>query len=67
MSRLDDAITNARYIVDCLNALKCIIELPCCNQCKAQKTCQYAPEIGKAVRYNCPHFVGINGKEYESR
>ena len=67
MTHLDEAIAGARYNYDCLCALKKILDLPTCNECGSRKDCQYAPEWGQSVRYNCPHFTAINGKEYEVR
>ena len=44
------------YLVDCLVTLKNITECGDCNTCSISKNCQYTPEVGQMVRYNCPHY-----------
>ena len=55
MSRLDDTIANVAYILDTLMAYRIIAETGNCNICKS-KDCQWKPEPGQLVRYNCPHY-----------
>ena len=56
MSRLDEAISDTAYILDCLIELQNIYKVGCCNDCKNKKVCRYAPEFGQMVRYNCPFY-----------
>ena len=49
------AIEETAYILECIATLKSIQELGDCNTC-GSKDCQYRPELGKPVRYNCPHY-----------
>ena len=55
MNKLDDAIANTAYILDCLRNLRSIYETGDCNNCEA-KDCIYKPEVGQRVRYNCPFY-----------
>ena len=56
MDKLDNAIANTAYILDCLRALRSIYKTGDCNNCGA-KGCVYKPEVGQMVRYNCPFYV----------
>lgn len=56
MSRLDDTISDAAYILDTLRAYRNIVESGDCNRCKVKMTCKYAPKPGQLVRYNCPFY-----------
>ena len=54
MSRLDDAISEVAYILDCLMALRNIYETGHdCNTCKRKRQCEHCPKLGQTVRYNC--------------
>ena len=54
MSRLDDAISEVAYILDCLRALRNIYETGRdCNTCKRKRQCEHCPKLGQTVRYNC--------------
>lgn len=72
MSRLDDAINrllflsinDMPYILNCLKEYSIIVQKGDCNSCGKKKTCEYLPELGKTVRYNCPHYIRI-GEEGE--
>ena len=44
------------YLHDCLLLLKSIQDCGDCNNCANHKNCQYAPELGQMVRYNCPFY-----------
>ena len=57
MSKLDDAISNTAYILDCLMALRNIQECGCCNNCGIAKICKVKPKVGQMVRYNCPLYA----------
>lgn len=60
MSTFEDRYENAysalRYAMECMDALKEILESGNCNDCAAGKTCQYRPGLGNLVRFNCPHY-----------
>jgi hypothetical protein len=56
MSRLDGAISNVAYILDTLIAYRNITAFGNCNNCGERETCQYVPELGEQVRYNCPFY-----------
>lgn len=55
MSRIDDVIADQAYILDCLIALRNIYKTGDCNNCR-QQNCEYIPDPGQQVRYNCPFF-----------
>ena len=55
MSRIDDVIADQAYILDCLIALRNICRTGNCNECD-QQACEYMPDPGQQVRYNCPFF-----------
>ena len=55
MDKLDNAIENTAYILDCLRALRSILETGDCNNC-AVKDCVCKPGLGQMVRYNCPFY-----------
>lgn len=56
MSRLDESIGNVAYILDALMAYRSIVNSGDCNDCKVYKECQYRPDYGQLVRYNCPFY-----------
>ena len=56
MNRLDNIISEVAYILDSLIALRRINESGNCNECAYVKHCEYKPELGQQVRYNCPFF-----------
>lgn len=56
MSRLDDAIANTAYILDCLRLLRLITDAGNCNECGKSKSCIAKPEVGQMVVYNCPFY-----------
>ena len=54
MSRLDDAISNVAYILDSLMALRNIYRTGHdCNDC-GNIDCEFNPDPGQQVRFNCP-------------
>lgn len=59
MSKLDDAISNTSYVLDCLMVLRNILKMGDCNNCKIKDDCQYVPRVGATVRYNCPFYVKL--------
>ena len=56
MSRLDDAISQTAYILDCLMVLRNIYDSGSCNDCGSIRVCQCKPKLGQMVRYNCPFY-----------
>ena len=57
MSKLDDLIALVAYNLDTLRVYRDIVNSGDCNVCEAKNHCEYCPEAGQLVRYNCPHFV----------
>jgi hypothetical protein len=55
MSKIDKAIADVAYILDCLMAYRNIVSTGDCNNCK-NKDCGCKPKPGQLVRYNCPHY-----------
>ena len=56
MSRLDDAILEVAYILDTLMAYRRIVQYGReCNSC-GNKSCEWRPEWGEPLRWNCPHY-----------
>ena len=62
MSRLDDTIGDIAYILDMLMAYRNIVDSGDCNRCGKKKTCEYAPNAGQLVRYNCPFYKRMEGE-----
>lgn len=62
MSRLDDVIDEVAYIQNTLMAYKRIIQHGNCNSCR-NKECQWKPEWGEGVRYNCPFYKRTGAEE----
>jgi len=56
MSRLDEAIDDVGYILDVLTTFRRIVQSGRCNDCEKCRTCEYAPDPGQLVRYNCPFY-----------
>ena len=57
MTRLDKAISDTAYILDVLLAYRQIMETGReCNTCSQKLKCDYAPNPGQLVRYNCPLY-----------
>ena len=54
-TRLDKTIEDIAYILDSLCVLRNIYETNNCNEC-GKKDCEYRPDWGKMVRYNCPFY-----------
>lgn len=57
MSRLDKAIAEVAYVLDCMMAYRRIARAGNCNNCKNSKECTLKPELGELVRYNCPFYT----------
>lgn len=62
MDKLDEAIANTAYVLDCLRALRDILETGDCNNCGV-KDCVYKPAPGQVVRYNCPFYQRVVKKQ----
>ena len=60
MSRLDEAIFDVAYILDSLTAYRRVAQSGCCNDCEKRRTCEYAPDPGQLIRYNCPFYERAN-------
>ena len=56
MQDCKESASDEWFLVDCLSALRNIMQCGDCNICADQKTCKYAPRPGEMVRYNCPFF-----------
>lgn len=55
--RLDSAITDVAYILDCLNSFREMVKTGNCNTCvKLKHGYEFCPKPGQLVRYNCPHY-----------
>lgn len=62
MNRLDIAISDVSYVLDSLIALRNIYQVGrSCNTC-CNRECEYAPELGYQVRWNCPHWTEVTKK-----
>ena len=55
-TKIDKAIEEVAYILDCLTAYRSITEKGCCNDCKFKRSCKCCPKPGEVVRYNCPLY-----------
>ena len=55
-TKLDKAIEEVAYILDCLTAYRSITEKGGCNDCKFRRGCKSCPKPGEVVRYNCPLY-----------
>ena len=55
LASIADCLEQRESRIECIATLKSIQELGDCNTCGV-KDCQYRPEWGKPVRYNCPHY-----------
>lgn len=58
MDRLEQLISDLEYITNSLRALREIHASGSCNDCKQKSLCEYEPDWGERVRYNCPFYVG---------
>ena len=54
MTRLEQLISDFKYITESLHALHEIYESGSCNDCGVKESCQCKPGWGGQVRYNCP-------------
>ena len=63
MNKLDNAIANTAYILDCLRNLRSIYETGDCNNCGIKVICDFKPKPGQMVRYNCPFYVKEDDNE----
>lgn len=57
MDKLNEAIANTAYVLDCLRNLRSIYETGDCNNCGIEAVCKVKPMPGQRVRYNCPFYV----------
>ena len=63
MDRLDNIISDLKYLLDTLIVYRSIVGSGDCNVCKAKKGCKYVPRLGQQVRYNCPFYEEMNDDE----
>jgi len=49
-------IKNLKYVIDALEFMEKMKYSHSCNDCGVVETCEYRPEWGKPVRWNCPHW-----------
>lgn len=56
MAKIDEVISDVAYVLDSLILVRDIYNSGTCNDCKVKRTCEYCPEPGKLVRYNCPFY-----------
>lgn len=54
MFKLEELVKDMSYISSCLKSYEEILNLPNCQNCGKIGSCEYAPEWGQLVRYNCP-------------
>ena len=50
------------YVIDCVKFADRVSKLPCCNTCGKLKDCEYRPEWGDSVWWNCPLWEGGDGE-----
>lgn len=55
MSKLDETIAGVAYVLDSLMSLRMIYDSGDCNDC-GRNDCEWKPDPGHMVRYNCPHY-----------
>lgn len=41
-------------LVDRVDFFDKVTALPNCNNCAKKNACEYAPQVGQALRFNCP-------------
>ena len=51
------------YIADCMVAVNDMQEMHNCNDCGIRKRCEYLPDVGTPVRWNCPLWQEHKPKE----
>lgn len=51
-----------RQLAEWLKALKEIWDSGDCNDCRNGQ-CEWKPKLGQLVRFNCPHYVGVENGE----
>lgn len=56
MEKLDSVITDLSYVLDALVEHKRILQSGCCGNCSKQGDCEYIPNWGELMRYNCPFY-----------
>ena len=62
----DELISTLRYLVRAIECEKIISSLHSCNDCalnslwREKKICNFEPDWGERVRYNCPFWTNTN-------
>ena len=59
MNRIDNIIADLAYILDSLRVLREIQAAGDCNTCAGRSECEYCPQPGQQVRYNCPFYEEV--------
>lgn len=62
ISREHKAAIEHEQLSDWLKCLKEIWDSGNCHDCRNGQ-CEWKPELGQLVRFNCPHYVGITNEE----
>ena len=57
---LNEIIADYQFLVSMLKDYRRIVESGNCNICAWKKRCDFVPEPGQLVRYNCPYYEGVN-------
>lgn len=57
---LNEIIADYQFLVSILKDYKKIFESGNCNICAWKKRCDFVPEPGQLVCYNCPFYEGVN-------
>lgn len=57
MSKIDELINQKAYELDVLIDYRNIINSGSCHNCFNSRDCEYKPQIGQFVRYNCPFYT----------
>lgn len=63
MSRLIELAETLHYIATSLQHLDAVMTLPSCPECDKYGACEYEPEWGHPLRYNCPLWEPREKKE----
>lgn len=61
-----ELIKQKNYELECLVLLQKIMNSGDCNTCAVSKNCEYKPNLGEMVRYNCPFYKDEKVKTVET-
>lgn len=51
-----EMINHLKYVIDAIDFYERMKKSHSCNDCGAMEECEYRPEWGSPVRWNCPHW-----------